>query len=1460
MYADKHPEAPAAAQQPALNLIDGVPSPHSEHPRVALAERGSWMAVADGATVAAYRLAISEGRAHATHAWEHCLGQTVCELLALRGAAFLALVECEHETVAWVLDASAAPRPLVQLPGGLIAAIVAGGRLVVATRGMRVGGATLYEVDLASGQVGSDQRLPSPHIDLVASPSGARWALVDKRQRRVEFRAAAGTTPCPDSGSRDPARPAQDARPGCDCIPRCTDPCTSPQGYPSRMPPSGDSTKSPPREPAQPSGPCAIGDAGVPDDHGGGIVSDGDRVHHRPPPTLPGTRDDDPLGEDCWGTLFWTPDRLRWAGRYVVAMQGNFMLRMAVLASGNLSVVRERHFGRQGALVFTGSDSDALVVFHPKQRKFEWLDPIASVFDPLDKDVIVALAPREKVFVGQQTLSLSAEAVPSMGDVNVLVLPVVEPGQAFNEPNLVKVWNFLDGGYFATTRHFYEENSFKQVRLHFHMFGHNRGPAGGPLLLPEPVAKYFWPPFFAGGVALTRPLPAAPGTVLFKGGEKLTLRVTPRADSRQPLDLTLHLAAALLRAEHDAFPVKLVLGAGATANVAVRDTSGATHALALTVAPQMITIDKANPQPGLAQVEAAINQALAAAEVTAGVASRPIFAPCKARRVQKTGLEFGELHVSLSFAPRPAGLLRPAVTSISGSASLSGLGFSDTVRGEFRLPADASRLQDYVTRVMRQAEADNAATAVIQVLADAAAVDTSAGLKVTLLLSDNDGGPKASIAVTASNDAGELFTATNPLQGSDTTRNYANAPKDIDKLFNDAFTAAAARMGGDLSPVNNIHAVMVGFIGAAPGVWNAAATVGTANLREAQKTFTAEDGANKARQLKARWLLSFLNGSPATATLCHELGHAFGYRDLYFQTDYRDDLRYLETWAAMDDQGNFPHHCGYHKSQTQWIPEGRIAEVPKPDPGVKVKEALLVPVEFWDDGMVAAVRTAYPGVDATQVPVSQLMRMNLGGDGGMTDYVEARQATSNFSLNLPHSPALLVTNAVLYWDTREYAKVVGDEKRYRRECHLLNEGHELRNPGDEFDLGLPDELPAPGIKVRILDRKTVPRPAGNVEVFHVRVTREESPAIDLGFTQLDPYWKNPDLWLDHADPGQTSPHIWPEGEPLHQGDKIHVPPADRPDGQPEPHWVVARVRNYGVVAAEKVRVDFAICRPPGQGDRGNFQRFESVIVSRLEAGEVRPVVATWNVDANEKGHTCLRATIADYKIPEDAGTGIALGSEDVKLANSEAIKNLDQHEALSASPYEPVTFEFSVNNERPTAQRAYLQPERLPMGMRLAVSPPEQSIAPNSTAIFKCRLELDSEVIDTGCRSDSEFTILAWRMTAETSVRWGGVTYRIRPRKKTTTTLSGGWMGASAGLNGRVDPDPGGGEVRLRINFDNVPARWQAVPLNAGGTFQLDLMPPAGAKELDAEAVYRGSRDLSSSQSAPVRVFPYVVK
>jgi hypothetical protein len=787
-------------------------------------------------------------------------------------------------------------------------------------------GATLHEIDPASGFLIAERPLASADVDISTSPSGRYVSVTDRRNRTVSVRTATGFDPCPPGihtaavpdapgtspdapGTTPPATGSNDCR--CGCRHHHDEPCgkdkSTKVGDPNR-PPQGD--------PARPD-PCRPGDASVPDDHGGSVVVDGGRIDRKP---SPGTRERDPLGSDCWGNLAFSADRLRWAGSYIVATKDNYMRQMAIVFPDDLTVVRERNFGSQGALVFTAPDSPDIVIFHPRRGLYELAEPVSSIIDALDKGPAFSPKRDEKTFVGQKTLSLIPEHIPTKGGINVLVLPVIEPGQAYNEPNLTKIGAFLDGDYFKKTIAYYEENSFKQAHLHFHLFGRDRGAGPGPLVLKEPIANYFWPSFFAGGVELTRPLPGGATTIIFDGSETMSLRATPRSDSRPPIDLTMRFGAALLRAPHHAFPVKIIIGAGQTGTITATERDGTLRTLNLSFPPQTLEIKQTDVTDSLDAVATYLQGVLASAEAAAAVPARPLFAKPDVRRVGSKIDHFGELHVSLSFAPRPAGPGPLSVLSVSGTVGTQGLGFQDVIVGRFNAATDAGRLEDYMTRLMRQAESANNDTVLNPVLATSAEIAVAGSdLKTKILLSDSDGGPNASITVTATSNTGQLFISSAPLMGSISTKNNANATKRLDDLLNHVFSAAITRPGSSLSAFDGMNAVIVGFVGASAGAppalaWNATAPVGTGDLREVHKSFVAEHKVGAATlQFKSRWILAFLNGTPDTATLCHELGHAFGFRDLYKQTDYRDDLRYLEKWALMHIQDDLPHHAGYHK-------------------------------------------------------------------------------------------------------------------------------------------------------------------------------------------------------------------------------------------------------------------------------------------------------------------------------------------------------------------------------------------------------------------------------------------------------------------------------------------------------------------------------------------------------------------
>ena len=284
-------------------------------------------------------------------------------------------------------------------------------------------------------------------------------------------------------------------------------------------------------------------------------------------------------------------------------------------------------------------------------------------------------------------------------------------------------------------------------------------------------------------------------------------------------------------------------------------------------------------------------------------------------------------------------------------------------------------------------------------------------------------------------------------------------------------------------------------------------------------------------------------------------------------------------------------------------------------------------------------------------------------------------------------------------------------------------------------------------------------------VFHIKVTRTNTAFIDLYFSNSDPYYKNPDLYVDWAgdNPSRNAADhdTYPLGQPTDQGDAVRVPKSGT-----ELHWLVARLRNRGQVKAEQVKLDFKMCIPPGGGDRSNnFQLMGSVTLPKVAGGDV-PIdgVFEWDVPSGFTSHTCLAVVIADYKIPRDSD-GAALATEDVWIANDHAQKNVDQFIPLQGSPYDPVEFDYGVHNDAPHPEYAYLEPDGLPYGMKLTVTPRGQVVPPKSTVIFRCVLELDDTVIDAGCRSDRQFRLVTWRREPESTTRWGGVQYKVMPRQ-----------------------------------------------------------------------------------------------
>jgi len=1041
--------------------------------------------------------------------------------------------------------------------------------------------------------------------------------------------------------------------------------------------------------------------------------------------------------------------------------------------------------------------------------------------------------------------NLTLPAGPTVGTHKVLALPVVEQGQVFHDADMSKLAPFLQSQGFDIAINFYDEASHGLLTLSYDLFGWNAGPPGPPLQMPVKTRSFFNPPFLAGGLRSTTT--AASATI--DGTESLVIRVDSRLADRKGKQLTVPFAALVATVSLGPFPVDITFSG--TESCAFDVTKGGqTKHVSLQFTAKTITITTAAEFASLGtHLDGIMNTALTKAGMPG------VFASFSVKRSARNPNLVGSIFILLAF--NPGGADKGVIANFATSG-LSQIGFDTATTGTFAFPGDTGSLQAHLAGLLTvsQAAAGFASDPLLQPTLKISASGST--ITIDINLSDQDGGEMASIALISQAGLEALgFDKAAPNPGGTSSFDWANAINDAQGLVNDAFSTALARIGGNADDALNIfggyNSIMVVFI-ESPGPAVPAAQqwsvdpVDYSNLRGLFINAKAVDAASTSTTLTCGWIISLFDnkGTPNPALMSHETGHSLGYPDLYFTAEYRRDLLYVNNWSVMSWHSFMPHHCGAIKVHAGWIggdkgPDGKLSRVvyvatPTPS-GPTPTEALLVPNEYWDTGMEAAVQAAFPGVTAK---VAQLVHIDLGGDGNQFDIIEARQKGVAFSHFLPASPALIAMNVLDFEDDTRYAV----DGKYRRKVQQLNTGFDLVKKGDSFDFASAPALQAAGVSVTILDVVGVTRPAGVVQVFRVRVDRQAADYIDLAFTQTTPYYMCPDVWVDWPGDNSANPanhDQYPVGMPLDQGDAVRVPKTGT-----ELHWAVARVWHFGTIPALNVKVIVYKCDPPGSGDHGQFHQFGSDIIPQVDPQQPVDLPIAWNVGPNDSGHTCILAEIADWTVPDKPGTIIALGSDDLTLSNNHGQKNVSTFVSASASPYPPIDFAYSVSNDGLYLERAYLLPDWLPPGLTLRVWPNLMLIPAKSIGVFKCRFEFDSELLGRYCKTDPSVVISAWRRTPESCERWGSVKYDIDLRTATATTLSA-FYPSSVMVSGVVAPDPGGGQVRIRIEFQGQAPDWFTAPL-VSGAFQLTV--PGGANDtVQAIAMYDGSTIYAPSSS-----------
>jgi hypothetical protein len=875
-----------------------------------------------------------------------------------------------------------------------------------------------------------------------------------------------------------------------------------------------------------------------------------------------------------------------------------------------------------------------------------------------------------------------------------------------------------------------------------------------------------------------------------------------------------------------------------------------------------------------------LTELIADAEDAAGVS---LFEPVEVRRVRTTAGDFGFLDVSFSFKAG-SGPAKPRIDTITQSG-FEQIGLDDGLNADFALgasPSATADLQKYFARVLANAQIDAGVDLGKPLLGETTVgYDASGMLAIQMYVSDNDGGTdaktkkKATIELVDQSGLDPLgFDNVTEQLGGDTTLNDADRLRDVKELLDDLWTATLDTVASDQAGrqaaadyIKGYGAVAFLYIDEAPSglpahlTWSAAEPIDVDRLVRHSKSTVAVYASDSELSLGRSKILMQIDTKNSDEierdkrVFAHELGHSVGYPnrllDLYSRTQYRTDLLYMTDYCLMASSNNYPHFCGYSKLEMNWLNADRsddarqVETLERPLSGTVTYEALLVPLEYQAHlGVVLDVWNAFGG--ETAIPVRNLIKIILGGDGNQFALIEARQEGSRFSTGIT-TPRIVISNGIDFDDDTRYAN-----EEYRRKVHLLDDSIDGVTT-TSFDLGDAPKLAAGGIEVEVLDVRPVVITGKTVSVFRVRLMIGPTTFVDLGFTDSTPKWRSPDIGID-APPTGTE---WPVGRPLDQGEEVLLPPEG---GQPNDHRVMVRCWNFSPIPVENVSVDLIWRYPPGSGDDYKEKIANRTIAALPAADENGPkheaIFFDWPVKSDSPRHVCFRAIITDWTVAPDHTAAVEPISDDLVSSNNWAQQNVFDfnEEAAGTSPIPPIIFSFSVFNDGFDDEVAYLQPEGLPPDTVLYVMPERQRIAPGETAIFRCRLEIDEIYLKKDCGRDFEFLLHAWRDMDHAEERWGGCKYRVFPRTATDTTLTGLWAQNLLTLDGAVSPDVAPGDVRLRLDFDDEPPIWTTVALKPGGGFslQLNTLGKGADNTLIAEARYEGSNDHAPSRSKPL--------
>ncbi|MEO8250421.1 MAG: hypothetical protein ABI589_13750, partial [Burkholderiales bacterium] len=555
--------------------------------------------------------------------------------------------------------------------------------------------ATLLQIDPARRAIVSERSLRSAATRLSTDSAGGFLGLSDgttfwMMATRPDDPCAGRDRPveAPSDVSTEP-HPAQSC-----CCPDKSGP-TRPDPTRPENPPTSVADPAPPAL-----SPCDPGQTGTPTPGGGRVVGDGSGVTYYPPGD---TRARNP----CRAHLFFEAVRVEAAGAYLLAADRDAR-NVAVLDAVDLGVI-QRLQNRQGHVLLS-HPAQPLLVFYDRGFK-SWstlrLDKVArDAIEIIPRTLEPALPLEVMTFTGSPVPeSLKGQRAKTTGRIKVMVIPVLEPGQSFHDPDLPRLKKYLQRAAYNNVELFYRENSFGLLEyIDFDVHGVDLG-SGGPIRLPKPISEYYNPAYVGAHVDLVKTGLSFPATIVFDGRERMTLEVKPQNGGRAASTLNVRFSAILASRKHDDFPVQIRFDGTETATISLKRPNGVAATLNLKFTAKSIDLEAGNLAAKRAELEAYFDAVVAAAELAAGLTSR-LFSKPQVRRVDQDGATLGLLVTTLSHAAATGPRLEVSSIGYSGLNDPLGLKLAFAGRFDVNTGVAADRLTRYLDFVTVLAQED----------------------------------------------------------------------------------------------------------------------------------------------------------------------------------------------------------------------------------------------------------------------------------------------------------------------------------------------------------------------------------------------------------------------------------------------------------------------------------------------------------------------------------------------------------------------------------------------------------------------------------------------------------------------------------------------------------------------------------------------------------------------------------